>query len=142
MKPATAGHRFACPNVTPDPGVTTFAEFMFNLRWPGQYYDKRSGLIDDRFRSLGPRTEWYTQFDPIGLATAGTASAMSMGIRCVAGDFARNRSAVSWLGHQIEFNDKQRQLQKLIDQAQAKGCSVSGEYIKLASMNPPSCPAQ
>jgi RHS repeat-associated protein len=48
----------------------------------------------------------------------------------------------SWLGHQMKFNDKQRQLQKLIEQAQAKGCSVNGEYIKLASMFAPSCPAR
>ena len=46
----------------------------------------------------------------------------------------------SWLGHQIKFNNKRRQLQKLIDQANAKGCPVNGEYIKLASMDPPSCP--
>jgi RHS repeat-associated protein len=48
----------------------------------------------------------------------------------------------SWLGHQMKFHDKQRQLQKLIAQAQAKGCSVNGEYIKLASMTPPSCPTR
>jgi RHS repeat-associated protein len=48
----------------------------------------------------------------------------------------------SWLGHQIKFNNKQRQLQKLIEQAQAKGCSVSAEYIKLAGMDAPNCPAR
>ncbi|MBS0339348.1 MAG: RHS repeat protein, partial [Proteobacteria bacterium] len=48
----------------------------------------------------------------------------------------------SWLGHQWKFGDKQRQLQKLIEQAQAKGCSVNGEYIKLASIDAPNCPAR
>jgi hypothetical protein len=48
----------------------------------------------------------------------------------------------SWVGHQWKFNDKRRQLQKLIEQAQAKGCAVNGEYIKLAAMDPPSCPAR
>ncbi len=67
-KPTTAHDRFADLDVTPNPGVTSFAEFLFNLRWPGQHYDKESGLFDNRFRSLDPRTGRYTQFDPIGLA--------------------------------------------------------------------------
>ncbi len=53
----------------------------------------------------------------------------------------RSIGKFSWLGHQMKFNDKQRQLQRLIEQAQAKGCPVNGEYIKLAAMNPPTCPA-
>ncbi len=66
-KPTTAHNRFADLDVTPNPGATSFAEFVFNLRWPGQYHDKESGLFDNRFRSLDPRTGRYTQFDLIGL---------------------------------------------------------------------------
>ncbi|VTU20974.1 YD repeat (two copies) [Variovorax sp. PBS-H4] len=40
-KPTTAHNRFANLDVTPNPGVTSFAEFMFNLRLPGQYFDGR-----------------------------------------------------------------------------------------------------
>jgi hypothetical protein len=55
---------------------------------------------------------------------------------------ARPIGRFSWLGHQMKFSDKQRQLQKLIERAQAKGCSVNGEYIKLSGMASPNCPAR
>jgi RHS repeat-associated protein len=48
----------------------------------------------------------------------------------------------SWLGHQLKIHDKRRELQKLIDQAQKKGCPVNAEYFKLVSLDPPTCPAR
>jgi RHS repeat-associated protein len=39
----------------------------FNLRYPGQYFDKESGLSYNYFRSYSPDTGRYTQADPIDL---------------------------------------------------------------------------
>ena len=38
-----------------------------NLRFPGQYFDKESGLHQNGFRDYNPETGTYPQGDPIGL---------------------------------------------------------------------------
>jgi RHS repeat-associated protein len=38
-----------------------------NLRFPGQYYDRETGLNYNYFRYYDPRTGRYTRTDPIGL---------------------------------------------------------------------------
>ena len=40
----------------------------YNLRFPGQYYDKETGLHQNGFRDYDPTTGRYIQSDPIGLA--------------------------------------------------------------------------
>ena len=59
--PTIAQRRFA--TVAPVEG-----EFEFNLRYPGQYFDKESELHYNGFRTYDPKTGQYTQPDPIGLA--------------------------------------------------------------------------
>ncbi len=66
-KPTTAKYRFTNMDLNPNPGATGIAETVFNLRWPGQYYDKESGLLYNYFRSYIPTTGRYSQPDPIGL---------------------------------------------------------------------------
>ncbi|MDD5412118.1 MAG: hypothetical protein PHF31_12015, partial [Methylobacter sp.] len=43
-------------------------EFVYNLRFPGQYYDKETGLHYNAFRDYDPSTGRYIESDPIGLA--------------------------------------------------------------------------
>ena len=52
------------PNQNPS-GLGTF---VFNLRFPGQYYDAETGLHYNYFRDYDPQTGRYIQSDPIGLA--------------------------------------------------------------------------
>jgi len=41
--------------------------FRFNLRFPGQYFDRETGLNNNYFRDYDPRTGRYVESDPSGL---------------------------------------------------------------------------
>ncbi|MBL1265044.1 RHS repeat-associated core domain-containing protein [Candidatus Methylomicrobium oryzae] len=54
----------ALPMEDPDANGVTFS---YNLRLPGQYYDRETGLHYNYFRDYDPNTGRYAQSDPIGL---------------------------------------------------------------------------
>ncbi|PPE71885.1 hypothetical protein C3942_20955, partial [Solimonas fluminis] len=56
-------------NSTPDEDpLATGTPFVYNLRFPGQYYDSETGLHQNYFRDYHPSLGRYIQSDPIGLA--------------------------------------------------------------------------
>jgi RHS repeat-associated protein len=61
-----AGEAFGttAPNQNPDGDA---AQFVFNMRFPGQRYDAASGLSYNYFRDYDAATGRYSQSDPVGL---------------------------------------------------------------------------
>jgi RHS repeat-associated protein len=55
-------------NSLPDQNPSGLGAFVFNLRFPGQYYDVETGLFYNYFRDYDPGTGRYIESDPIGLA--------------------------------------------------------------------------
>jgi RHS repeat-associated protein len=51
----------------PDQNPSGLGNFVFNLRFPGQYYDTETGLFYNYFRDYNPATGRYIESDPIGL---------------------------------------------------------------------------
>ncbi|MEK7811357.1 MAG: RHS repeat-associated core domain-containing protein, partial [Pseudomonadota bacterium] len=51
----------------PNENPSRLGQFEFNLRFPGQSYDKETGLHYNYFRDYDPATGRYVQSDPIGL---------------------------------------------------------------------------
>ena len=67
-QPTTAAKRFTSEMTNPTTGATSTPEVTFNLRYPGQYFDKETGLHYNWHRSYNPSMGGrYTQGDPIGL---------------------------------------------------------------------------
>jgi len=66
-QPTLGAKRFTNETTNPTTGTTTIPEVTFNLRYPGQYYDKESNLHYNYFRSYSAERGRYTQADPIGL---------------------------------------------------------------------------
>jgi RHS repeat-associated protein len=53
----------AAPNQNP----ASLGTFVYNLRFPGQYYQAETGLMYNYFRDYDPQTGRYLESDPIGL---------------------------------------------------------------------------
>jgi RHS repeat-associated protein len=67
-QPTLGKNRYVDPTTIPNAGSTTIADVTFNLRYPGQYFDKESNLHFNWMRSYSPNNGRYTQADPIDLA--------------------------------------------------------------------------
>ncbi|MBT9513455.1 MAG: hypothetical protein IV104_14045 [Acidovorax sp.] len=66
-QPTIGAKRFTSESTNPTTGATSIPEVTFNLRYPGQYFDKETKLHYNYHRSYAPGTGRYTQGDPIGL---------------------------------------------------------------------------
>ena len=53
--------------VAPNQSPYGFGTFVYNLRYPGQYYQAETGLYYNYFRDYDPQTGRYLESDPIGL---------------------------------------------------------------------------
>ncbi|EGW21449.1 RHS repeat domain-containing protein [Methylobacter tundripaludum] len=71
-------------NSLPDQNPSGLGMFVFNLRFPGQYYDVETGLFYNYFRDYDPAKGRYIESDPIGLEggvnTYGYASQNPIGL--------------------------------------------------------------
>ena len=54
----------------PDENPAGLGTFTYNLRFPGQYFDRETNLHYNYFRDYDPGMGRYIQSDPIGLAGA------------------------------------------------------------------------
>jgi RHS repeat-associated protein len=64
-------HPDAFGNGTPSQNPQGLGTFVYNLRFPGQYYDTETGQYYNYFRDYDPQVGRYVESDPIGLE-AGT----------------------------------------------------------------------
>jgi RHS repeat-associated protein len=55
-------------NSLPNENPSALGTFTYNLRMPGQYFDKETGNFYNYFRDYDPSLGRYVQSDPIGLA--------------------------------------------------------------------------
>jgi RHS repeat-associated protein len=63
--------------VAPNQNPAGLGTFVYNLRFPGQYYQSKSGLNHNYFRVYDPQTERYVESDPVGLGEGINAYAYS-----------------------------------------------------------------
>jgi RHS repeat-associated protein len=54
-------------SVAPNQNPGGLGTFIYNLRFPGQYYQAEAGLFYNYFRDYDPQTGRYVESDPIGL---------------------------------------------------------------------------
>lgn len=65
----------------PNENPSGLGAFVYNPRFPGQYFDKETGLHYNYYRDYDPQTGRYIESDPIGLRGASILMRMSKEIR-------------------------------------------------------------
>jgi RHS repeat-associated protein len=55
-------------NSAPNEGLVGGSPFVFNLRYPGQWFDGSTGLVFNGYRDYNPSLGRYMEVDPLGLA--------------------------------------------------------------------------
>jgi RHS repeat-associated protein len=59
---------FGASTATPTQNPIGLGTFIYNLRFPGHYYQAETGLFYNYFRTYDPQMSRYIESDPIGLA--------------------------------------------------------------------------
>jgi RHS repeat-associated protein len=134
----------AAPNQNPA-GLGTF---VYNLRFPGQYYDTETGLNYNYFRDYDPQVGRYVESDPVsvGAHVATAISRLTASSRTVTTDVIQDALMVSAgsvvamaarnLSEPIELNPYAYALKNPISHADPSGLSPSGSNPGDPSMCP------
>lgn len=114
-------------NTPPDENPSGLGVFENNLRFPGQYFDKETGLFYNYFRDYDSAIGGYKQSDPIGLDGGINTYAYIEGTPLLMTDFYGN---VGIVGAVVKLLEKGGMVVvKSVSKAEAVAARRSGENV-------------